>query len=40
MSIMSDKALADLGVVAAGDRAKLRAFCKGENNSKDEKRLK
>ena len=28
VSIMSDKALADLRVVAAGDRVKLRAFCK------------
>ena len=35
---MSDKALADLGVIAAGDRVKLRAFCQGENGSKDEKR--
>ena len=38
VSIMSDKALADLGVVAAGDRVKLRAFCQGEYGSKDEKR--
>lgn len=35
---MSDKALADLGVVAAGDRVKLRAFCQRENGPKDEKR--
>ena len=35
---MSDKALVDLGVVAAGDRVKLRAFCQQENGPKDEKR--
>ena len=38
VSIMSDKALADLGVVAAGDRVKLRAFCQQQNGPKDEKR--
>ena len=37
---MSDKELADFGVVAAGDRVKLRAFCQRENGSKDEKRAK
>ena len=35
---MSDKELADFGVVAAGDRVKLQAFCQRENGSKDEKR--
>lgn len=35
---MSDNALAELGVVAAGDRVKLRAFCQSGSDSKDEKR--
>ena len=38
VSIMSDKALANLGVVAAGDRVKLQAFCQQENGPKDDKR--
>ena len=38
VSITSDKELADFGVVAAGDRVKLRAFCQQENGSNDEKR--
>ncbi|KAJ7389503.1 hypothetical protein OS493_031156 [Desmophyllum pertusum] len=39
VAVMCDQQLADLGIIAAGDRAKLRAFCQGkENVTKDEKR--
>ena len=34
---MSHKELSDMGISAVGDRVKLRAFCRGESELKDDK---